>query len=266
MQAGLIISVILILFTTNVLADLSIRYEAIHKNDKRPFSEVLIKQDLVRINPRTEAQTSVMIDVNTGDIVQVDAKSKRYFKINAHTLGQYASFYQQNKSMLQGLIDHGLQRLNPQKRGQVEQLLQQYEQGSKSLEQVSIKPSRRTHTVLGVECRVIAIYIRNQLQREVCISSYHKLGLNPSDINSVEQLKKLVQLFKQSAPGEQQQMLELLSSTLVEIQGLPMQLVNYNSDGKVKNIIRAGAISFRSIPTQAYLIPQDYEQQNLPVM
>lgn len=266
MRAGPSISLLLIVFTTNIWADLSIRYDVISKNHKKPINTVLIKQDLVRINQIPESQSSVMIDLNSGDIVQIHSQSRRYFKINAHTLGQYASFYKQNKTMLQGLIDQGLQQLNPQKRGQVEQFIQNYNQGSASLNQLNIKPTRKTDTVLGVECKVLAIFNQGKLQREVCISNYQQLGLKSSDVKSLEQLKNFVQQFKQSAPREQQEMLDLLSSTVVQLNGLPMKLVNYHVNGKVRNIIQAGSISFRSIPAQAYRIPEDYQQQRLPVL
>jgi hypothetical protein len=45
-----------------------------------------------------------------------------------------------------------------------------------------------------------------------------------------------------------------------------MKVVNYHPDGTIRNIIKASSISFRKIPEQAYRIPGDFQEQNLPVL
>lgn len=266
MRVGLSISLLLMVFTTNIWADLSVRYYSIDKNHKRPFSAVLLKKDQVRINLRPQSQRSILLDLTSGDIAQIDLKAKRYFQINAQTLGRYASFYQSNKSMLQGLIGSGLRQLNPQERNQVERFMNNYNQGHKSLKQVSIEPTRKTDSVLGVECQVLAIFNQQRLEREVCISSYQQLGLSPADSNSLEQLKQFVQQFKSSAPQQQREMLELLSNTLMQTNGLPMKMIHYDANGAVKSILQADSISLKNIPAHTYQIPADYKLQGLPIL
>lgn len=266
MRAALIISFLMIYYSGIAGADLSIRYDSISKKQKGPFNTFLIKQGLIRIDPPLETSHSVMIDLDSGDIVQLHAPSKRYFKVNAQTLGEYASFYQQNKSMLQGLIDQGLRQLHPQKRDRVEQIIDNYNKGSRTISQLSIQPMNKSGQVLGVDCSLFGVFNNGKLEREVCISSYQQLGLRSDDIRSLEQLKKFIQQFRQSVPREQKEVLELLSNTLAKINGLPMKIVNLYPNGKIKNIIQAASISLQSIPEQAYRIPQDYQQQTLPVL
>lgn len=268
MRAALIISFLMIYYSGIAAADLSIRYDSISENQHRPFNTVLIKRGLIRVNPPRASSHSVMIDLDSGDIVQLHAPSKRYFKVNAQTLGEYASFYQQNKSMLQGLIDQGLRQLNPQKRERVEQIINNYNKGSKTFGEgeLSIQPMHRTEQVLGVDCSLFGVYNKGKLQRKVCISSYQQLGLKRDDVHSVEQLKRFIQRFRQSVPGKQKEVLELISNTLAEIHGLPLKIVNLYPNGQIKNTIQAASISLRSIPEQAYRIPQDYQQQTLPVL
>jgi hypothetical protein len=266
MRAAAIISFLVLIYTGNLWADLSIRYVTITDNQKRPFNSVMIKQELVRINQVQESKPSVMIDLNSGDIVQLHPQSRRYFKINAQTLGQYVSIYQQNKTMFQGLIDHGIQQLDPQKRNQVQEWMQKFNTGSKNINNISIKPTGKKDSVLGVECTVLAMLNNGRLQREVCISDYKQLGLNPEDVQSLEQLKKFVHQFKQSAPQQHQELLSMVADGVSELKGIPLKMVNYHANGTIKNIVQAGSISFKSIPDQAYHIPQDYQQQQFPVL
>ena len=266
MRAGASISLLLMVFTTNIWADLTVRYNSIGKNHKTPLSTVLIKKDQVRINLKPESQRSILVKLSSGDMAQIDIKNRRYFQINAHTMGRYASFYQSNKSLLQGLIESGLRQLKPQEKDQVTQFMQDYDQGQKTLKQISIRPTSKTEIVLGVECRVLAVFKKQRLEREVCISDYEQLGLSPGDVKSLEQLKGFIQQFKTSAPKQQQEMLELISNTLLQTNGLPMKLINYKANGTVKNIIQAGSISLKKIPLQRYQIPEGYKLQSLPIL
>jgi hypothetical protein len=268
-KAAGIIAILFAHYSAGVTADLSIRYDSIQQSGKQPLHNVLIKQDLVRIDqPAQSAQSapSVMINMNSGDIVQMDPESRRYFRINAKTINEYASFYQRNKSMLQGLIDHGLAQLDPRKRDQVEGLIEDFENGSRAMKDIDIRPSGRSDQVLGVDCAILGIFNKGKLEREVCISSYDRLGLELADIKSVEQLKGFVQQFRDAAPKRQQQLLRLLGNALTQVDGLPMKVVNYHPDGTIRNIIKASSISFRKIPEQAYRIPGDFQEQNLPVL
>jgi hypothetical protein len=253
-------------FTTNIWADLSVRYYSIGKNYKTPLAEVLIKQDQVRINLTPQSERSLLLNLTSGDMAQVDMKNARYFQINAQTLSGYAAFYHTNKTLLQGLIDNVLRQLNPQERDQVLQFLQGYDQAHKTLKRITVKPTRKTDIVLGVECQVIAIFNKQRLEREVCISNYRQLGLNPADIHSIEQLKRFIQQFKSSAPKQQQDMLEPLSNALAQTNGLPMKMITYKPDGTVESIVQAGTISLKRIPVYSYLIPEHYKQENLPLL
>ncbi len=266
MRATAIISVLGLIYTANLWADLSIRYDSIHKQQKRPFNAVMIKNERVRINQAPASQPSVMIDLSSGDIVQIHPQSRRYFKINAQTIGQYVSIYHQNKTMIQGLIDHGIQQLNPQKRDQVQAWMQKFKQGGKNLDQITVKATQKTDNVLGVQCSVVAILDKGMLQREICIGSYQQLGLSQDDVQSLEQLKKFVIQFKHQAPAQHQELLNMVADGVTELKGIPLKIVNYLPNGKIRNIVQAGSISFRAIPDQAYRIPDDYQQQSYPVL
>jgi hypothetical protein len=265
-KAAGIIAILVAYYSASVCADLTIHYDSIQPSGKQPLHSVLIKQQLVRIDQPAASSTSVMINMNSGDIVQLHPESRRYFRINAQTINEYASFYQRNKSMLQGLIDHGLARLDRDKRDQVEGFIDGLKNGSKAMQHIDIRLSGRMDEVLGVECAVLGIFNKGQLEREVCISPYDQLGLEADDIQSLEQLKQFVQQFRDAAPKLQQELLETLSNALTRLNGLPMKVVNYYPDGKIRNIIKASSISFRPIPDQAYRIPGGFQEQNMPVL
>lgn len=265
MKPVLIITFLMLIFTGNLSADLNIRYDSIINNQKRPLSSILIKRDLVRINQSPISQPSFLVNLRSGDIVQLHPQSQRFFKINTQTLGQYVSIYQNNKSMFQGVIDHGLQQLPPQKRTQIRQLINEYNQGSRSINNLSIKPTNKSDQVLGVDCSVLGIFIKNQLQREICIADYQQLGLNAGDIKSLELLKNFIKNFKKSITLEQQELLTTLTNGISHLNGIPLKVVNYYSNGQIQSIIQTGAISFRSIPMQVYRIPNNFQQQSFPV-
>jgi hypothetical protein len=221
---------------------------------------------MVRINQAPASQPSIMINLNSGDIVQVHPQSRRYFKINAQTIGQYVSIYQQNRTVIQGLIDQGVQQLAPEKQEQIQQWMQSLKQSPRNAKNLSIQATGRSDQVLGVECQILSIRYQGQLQREVCVSSYQQLGLNEQDIQSLEQLKKFILKFKQSAPATHKELLNMVDEGLAKMNGIPLKVVNYSRSGVVREIVQAGSISLRAIPAQAYRIPDDYREQNYPVL
>ena len=266
MRAAGIIASLMLIFSANAGADLSIQYDSIGKQQRKPFTSVLIKRHWVRIDQSPQGSQSVVINLESGDIVQMHPQSRRYFQTNAQTLGEYARFYQRNKTLLSGLIDHGLRQLHPDKRDQVEQLIDRYKKGPKSFKHLRIEQLPRSDRVLGVQCAVFGIYDQDRLQREVCISSYQQLGLEQQEIRSIEQLKQFIHQFRESAPRKQRELFDLFTNNLAEIGGLPMKIVSFYPDGKVRNIIQASSISLRSIPAQAYRVPEGYQEQQLPVL
>jgi len=261
-----IISTLLLFYTANVSADLSIRYDAISDNQRTPFNSIMIKRELVRINQMQQAPASLLINLQSGDIVQLHEPSKRFFRINAATIDQYASFYKSNRTLLQGMIDQGLTQLSPEQREQIKTLLAQYRQPSATTHQYRLEPTPRKQEILGVECQVVAIMQEQQLISDICISDYRELGLRRGDMASLEQFKGFIQQFSHAAPPRHQYLFKMLANSQTEINGLPMQLTHYRADGKVSKVIQAGSISLRSIPNNLYRIPSNFKQNSLPLM
>jgi hypothetical protein len=255
----------MLFYTFNVSADISIRYDIVKPGKHLPYHSILIKRDLVRINQDIDQANAILLNLRTGDIAQLHNPTSRYFEINAHTIGQYIGFYKQNKTLLQGLIDQGMAQLGPQQRDQVQQFLDQYKKPA-SANQFDIRVSKHQQQVLGVDCTVIAVFEQNKLQSEVCMSAYQQLGLHADNINSLELLRKFIQQFKQSAPRQHQQLFELITLPGKRINGIPMQIVSYRTDGKVANVIQAAAISLRAVPEQAYRIPPGFQPNNFPLL
>jgi hypothetical protein len=260
-----IITFLPLFYTFNVSADLSIRYDIVKPGKHLPYHSILIKNDLVRINQDIDQANAILLNLRTGDIAQLHNPSSRYFQINALTIDQYISFYKQNKSLLQGLIDQGIAQLDPQQRDQLLQFLDQYKRPA-SANRFDIKVTKQKQKVLGVDCTVFAVFEQSILHSEICMSGYQQLGLHADNISSLELLKRFIQQFKRSAPKQHQQLFELIAQPDQKINGLPMQVVNYRPDGKVANIIQAGAISLRDIPEQAYRIPPGFQANNFPIL
>ena len=204
--------------------------------------------------------------METGDIAQVHAASKQYFKTSAQTLNQYASFYRDNRTLVQGLIDQGMSQLAPQNRDKVQQILQGFKQGNNKATDLSFKQTSITAQVLGVNCQVLAIYEKGLRIRDICLADYPQLELTQQDINSLERLKATVEQFKPSAPKKYQQLLSTLASGMKQLSGVPLKIVHYSPEGKILSIVQAGNISVRNINTDTFIIPADYEQQMFPVL
>lgn len=265
MRAPLIISLLLSIFTNYLCADMTIRYDSVSPQQKKPAHTVLIKQNLVRVNNLVDQNPDVMVNLITGDIVQLHPESKSFFKINAQTINQYVSIYRQNRDLMQGLISQGIKHLDPQKRHQIQQMLEKNEQKSSSPSSVSFNNTGKTDQVLGVKCQVFAVIDQGRRTSDVCLASYRQLELSPGDVQSFENLKELVHQFKQSSP-EQQDMLSIMAKGLENMSGVPLKIVNYYPDGKINRIIQAGSISFREVSQVAYQIPQDYQEKLTPLL
>ena len=265
MRAPLIISLLLSLFTNYLWADMTIRYDIISPNQKIPANTVLIKNHLVRMNQILGQKPDVMINLSTGDIIQLDPETKRFFRINTQTINQYVSLYRQNKGLMQGLISQGIKHLDPQKRAQIQQMMDKYDQKSSTPSSVSFKDTGKSDQVLGAKCHIFAIIDLGHHKSDVCLASYQQLELTPAEISSFNKLKTLIQQFKQSS-SEQQDMITIMASGLENMNGVPLKMVNYYPNGKIKNMIQAGSISFRKVPNVAYQIPQDYQEKLTPLL
>ena len=265
MRAPLIISSLLFLFTGYVSADMTIRYDIITPQQKTPVNTVLIKQHLVRMNQMVGQKPDVMINLSSGDIIQLDSDNKRFFRINTQTINQYVSLYRQNKGLMQGLISQGIKHMDPQKQAQIQQMMDQYDQKSATPSAVSFKNTGKSANVLGAQCKIFAIIDQGQHKSDVCLASYQQLELTQSDVASFNKLKSLIQQFKQTSP-DQQDMLTIMASGLENLNGVPLKMVNYYPNGKIKNMVQAGSISFRKIPEIAYQIPQNYQENLTPLL
>ena len=265
MRAPLIISLLLSLFTTYVTADITIRYDSISPQQKKVLSTVLLKENLVRISNKARNQPDVMLDLSSGDIVQMHSESKSYFKINARTINQYVSLYRQNKGLMQTLISQGAKQLSPQKQHQIQQMMDTFDQKSASPLSLKLKKTAKRDQVLGVQCRIYMMIEQDRRIADVCLADYKQLELAPADIQSFEKLKQLMYQFKQSAP-EQQDILGVITQGLEQMEGVPMKIVDYYADGKIRKIIQADSISLRRVPQAAYQIPQGYQQKMTPLL
>jgi hypothetical protein len=265
MRVARIISFLLLLYTANVAADLGIRYDVITQGKHQPYYSILIKRDMVRIERDYDSAQTLLVNLRSGDIVQLDNPSQHFFSINAQTIDQYVSFYKQNRSLLQGLIDQGITQLSERQRAQLDEVIQAYKTPAQQ-NQFNVHMSKKRQQVLGVDCNVLTVMQKTLLKSNICVSDYQQLGLNPEDIHSLQKLQAFVQQFRNSAPQQYQALFDLLSQGPAQINGLPMQMVTYRADGKVSYVIQAGAISFRSIPEWKYQIPPGFEPSTYPVM
>lgn len=265
MRAARIITLLSSFFTGFVQADLTIRFDAVSPDYKKPLHQVLIKQNFVRINQLSGKQPDIMLDSSTGDIVQLHFASKSYFRTNTKSINQYVSLYNQNKDLMKGLITQGIQHLNPQKQLKIQQMLENYNKKSSSPGSISFKDTGETDTILGVQCRIFTMLDQGHRAADVCLASYQQLELSPTDVKSFEKLKLMVQEFKNSSP-EHRNMLTIMANGLENLHGVPLKIIRYRADGKINSMVQAGAISFRQIPRLTYQIPGNYQQKLTPIL
>ena len=98
------------------------------------------------------------------------------------------------------------------------------------------------------------------------MASYQQLGFDTDDIKSLQRLEAFALRFKDSAPKQHQVLFDLFNQAEGLSGGLPMKIVQYRNDGKIRRIIEAASISLRTIPVQAYRIPGDFKSQSTPIL
>ncbi len=265
MRAPLIISILLLLFTDFVFADITIRYDAITAKHKKPLHNVLLKQDLIRYDDLSGHQPGIMLDLQSGDIIQLQSKTKSFFKINIQTINEYVSLYRQNKVLVQGLIYQWIKHMDPAKQGQIQKMLDNFEQKSISHKSTSLRKTGKFDQVLGVKCQILAIFNQGIRTSDVCLANYTQLKLPANDILSFGKLNKILTQLKQITPGDQD-ILTTMVSGLEYLNGVPLQVVQYYPDGKIKNMIRAGSVSVRQIPPLAFQIPKGFVEKKIPAL
>ena len=264
MRAPLIISLLLLFFSSYICADITIRYDSIGPQHQKPISTVLMKNNLVRVNNMSSKQPDVMIDLNSGNIIQLHRASKSYFKINTKTINQYVSLYRQNKGFVQALINQGTKSLDPQKRSKIQQMMDQYDQKSTSAG-INFQDTGKSDRVIGIQCQIFTLLEQGLRKTDVCLASYQQLELPLAEVQSFEKLKKMAQQFKQSSP-DQKDLLSIMANGLEGLNGVPMKVINYYPNGKIKTMIQAGSISLKQVPKNNFRIPHDFQQKLSPIL
>ena len=264
MRAIFIISFLALTFTAAVRADITLRYDVMRGDKTLSQHQVLLKQNKVRISNRSPHQQDFMLDLKSGDIIQLNKQQKSYFTINTQTLNQYVSLYRQNQGLFQGLINQGMSQLDPQQQARVQRMMKNFASaGDKSA--FKLAPTRHRKQILGVSCQVIQMWQGQQLLRDICVASYADLQLPADVIDSFERLKKLIGQFRQQA-NVNSDLLGMMAQRLETLQGLPMEIVERLPNGKVRQVTRLANISLRGIAPDLYRIPPGFQQKMMPVM
>ncbi|MDJ0832138.1 MAG: hypothetical protein QNJ69_01360 [Gammaproteobacteria bacterium] len=266
MRAALIIAFLTTVYTSCLHADLTLRYDAVLPNKQQPLHSVAIKRDRVRISQlQGYRPPALVLNLASGEMIQLDDRNRAYFKIDTQTLNSYLSIYRSNQAMIQGLINQGMQHLAPEQRAEVEKMVKQLQQPPKTSASM-IKPTSKTQQVLGFNCRVISLFEQNRHTRDICISDYRQLDLADDDRQSLEQLRQFVLQFRESAPVPQQDLIDFVVQGMEQSPGIPLKVVNYNARGEIRNVIQLGNISTRPIDRELYQIPRHYREQMTPVL
>ncbi len=259
-----IISIFLSLYTIHLHADVTIRYELIKKDHKNPLTQVFIKSNLLRIDQVEKHQPDILFNTQNGEIVQLNDHSQQFFKTDLQTLAMYLNMYRTNRGLIQGLVDQGIQQLDPLQRKQVQQMMLNLNQPGVSRNDISIKASHKKSQILGVSCEVISIYQKSKKLRDVCMARYQSIDLSNSDIRGLEKIRYIIKQFKQSTPYPD--LFSIMARGIEQFQGVPLKVVEYSSKGNTRYIIQAKSISLRSIPFQAYRIPNHYTEKAMPFL
>lgn len=266
MRAALIIAFLTGIYTSCLHADLTLRYDAISTDRPLPLHSVAIKQQQVLVSQlQGYRPPSLILNLGTGEMIQLDDRNRSYFRIDTQTLNSYLSIYRSNQQMIQGLINQGLQQLGPEQRAEVEQMVRQLQQAPETGGS-TIKPTGKTDQVLGFNCRVISLYEQNRHTRDICISDYRQLDLSTDDQQSLEQLRKFVQQFRESASVPQQDLLAFVMQSMEQSAGIPVKVINYDARGEVRNVIQLGDISNKPIDNEVFQIPRHYDRQLTPTL
>ena len=265
MWAARIIALVGLFFSVAVTADLTVRYDQIVDDQTYPYQTLMLSGSLLRVDPVSPQSPTLLLNTDNGDIVQLHSPSQRYFSVNAHTLNQYVEVYRNNRSMFQGLIDHGLTQFAPEQKAQIEQALKQFDPRQSSLPPLQVSATKKSAEVLGAKCRVVSVYDREQLTAQLCIADYTQLGLHRADIENLGKLKQFAVQFRQTAPARQRKLIDVLTQGVDGIAGVPLQLIEYRNN-QISRVIQAGAISLRRIPPQAYRVPSHYRARSTPML
>lgn len=260
-----ILSGLFLFFSGITSADVTIRYDLVTPNWRQPAHKVAIKHELVRLSHLSSDNTSVLIDLATGEIVQIHPQSRSYFRTSTDAIQDYITLYQQNRTWIQGLIDQGIQHLEPAKREQIRLVLDNLK---RPMHQplITLHKTQSTDQILNVKCHIVELHHRQQHIQDICLANPSDLELRPTDALSLERLKRRFSQIPNTDTSPVDQWMGLLAQALQQIDGLPLKFVNYGADGNITQVIEAGAISQRMIPAQAYRIPAGYQEQLIPLL
>jgi hypothetical protein len=264
-QAARIIALASLVFSSLVQADLTIRYDAVKGQQRQAFQALMLKGPLLRVDPASPVPPSVLVDVASGDIVQLHEPSGRYFRVNAETIDTYVNLYRNNRTMLQGLIDQGLSRFPPGQKSDIQEVIRQFDRHQATSQALEIRRTDKVDEVLGANCQVLSVVDRGRITSQVCIAEYAELGLDTDDVRDLERLKLFALKFRDTAPGRHRELFSLLAGP-EKLNGIPLKVIRYRDNGEVSQVIVARSISFRPIPPQAYRIPAHFRERSTPIL
>ncbi|MFA9407236.1 MAG: DUF4412 domain-containing protein [Candidatus Dadabacteria bacterium] len=213
-----------------------------------------------------EGQFSVIFDLNTGEMIQVDNRSKTYSSTKAE---DYFAYYKQYSLKMKTAMMQQLSELPPNQRTQAEGMMkrQGIELPGNNVRpvDVTLKKTGDTNKIAGYEAVKYEIYRDGKLDEEIWTSSY--VGFQ-EEIDTKEMIEYLSELRKIEDSMRGSSLLSQASEqTYTEVfsTGFPMKTIDYPLSGNsiVEETIK---VSKKKIDSSEFQAPKSYKKVPLQQM
>ncbi len=262
----MVICILLIFTASQVFAGLIMEQERYEKGSSQKLKGTIYMQDNKVKFFDEEGQFSAIFNLETGEMIQIDNRSKSYTSAQAK---DYFKFFKQYALKMKNAMQLQLAELPPDQRARAEEAMKRQGielPGSNSIPvKIEIKKTGDSNKIAGYESVKYEVYRNGKLDEEIWTSN--EVGFeNEIDMNKMTDYMSELRKIEESLGGAssaskeaEQAYIEVFSS------GFPMRTTDYPVSGNsiIEEIVK---VSRKQIDISEFIAPAGYRKVPLEEM
>lgn len=219
---------------------------------------IYLDKDKARIDMRTAEPLSVIFRSDRQVLWFINERDASYTEIASRQLEQLWSQMDKAIEQLGGVMKD----LTPEQRAAVEQMMRRGSSGATSPATKTGPAARlvaRGQSVNGFLCDNYEAYERSLKTKELCVTPWAGLNLEPSDIKTLEEMSKLLTKVTGQLGQELARRKGIPYEGNTELKGLPVKTVGYQKD-KISFVTEVKAVHKQDLNDSLFRVPAGYRK------
>jgi hypothetical protein len=243
-----------------------VRYEK--GSSQKDKAKIYISNNKVKfVQDGTDEVT--ILDLNTGEMTQIDTKTKRYFVAKPEEISKTT---QDAMAKAKAQMEEQLSKLPPEQRAKVEEMMKSHgisQPGALEADNLTLKATGTIEDIAGYKSRKFEVYRNGKLSEEIWTSKDVVPDNEFDSKKMANYMKEMEQMVSKANPAGEGAGSGLDRHTKVYNQvyetGFPMRSVDYSSNGGA-SIEEVVSVTRADVPDNEFQPPADFKKVTLQQM